>query len=210
VHLPPRDLIVLVADKNTDYGLRGLLSRPQALGIRRVDAQILVHPRRDPGCRREAHDFLRPFVHDYRHALVMFDREGSGRDASRPALEDEVAARVRGSGWDVRADVIVLDPELEVWVFTPSPHVEHCLKWPGNRGRVRPWLERHGHWQHDHPKPRDPRDALERVLREIRRPRSSTLYQCLGARVSLRQCVDGAFQKLLATLRAWFPPEELA
>jgi hypothetical protein len=202
----PRDLIVLVADKNTDYGLRGLLGRPRALGIRPIDAQILVHPRRDPGCRREAHDFLRPFATGYRHALVMFDREGSGSDASRQTLEEEVSARVRGSGWNTRADVVVLDPELEVWVFTPSPHVEHCLEWPKNRGRVRAWLERQGRWAHGQPKPTTPRDALERVLLEIGRPRSSTLYQCLGAHVSLRRCVDGAFQKLVDTLRGWFPP----
>ena len=201
-----RDLIVLAADKNFDYGLRGLLSRPSALGTHVIDAQILVHPRRDPGCLREAHDFLRPFHRDFRRALVVFDREGSGREErSADALEDEVRARLAGTGWGDRADVIVPDPELEVWVFADSPHVERCLKWPPSRGTIRYWLERQNRWREGRTKPDAPKDALERALREIRRPRSSALYERLGRRVSLRRCEDRAFNKLLTTLAAWFP-----
>jgi hypothetical protein len=202
-----RDLIVLVADKNTDYGLRGLLRRPQALGTRPIEAQIVVHPRRDPGCRREAHNFLRAFTRDFQRALVIFDRDGSGYDGTREALENDLSARLNSSGWDGRSEVVVIDPELEIWVFAPSPHVEHCLEWPRNRGRVRAWLERQGAWGRQHQKPHAPRDALEQVLRAIQRPRSSTLYECLGARVGLRQCSDRAFQKLVTTLRTWFPPD---
>jgi hypothetical protein len=46
----PTDLVLLVADKNIEHGLRGLLSRPQALGIRSVTSKTYVHPQRDPGC----------------------------------------------------------------------------------------------------------------------------------------------------------------
>lgn len=201
-----RDLILLVADKNTDYGLRGLLSRPAALGTRLVDAQILVHPHRDPGCLREAHDFLRPFARDFRHALVVFDREGSGREGrSADALENEVCARLAAAGWDDRANAVVPDPELEVWAFADSPHVERCLKWPHTRGTIRRWLERQNRWEEGRKKPDAPKDALDRALREIRRPRSSALYECLGKRVSVRGCEDRAFRKLVATLAAWFP-----
>jgi len=34
------DLIVLAADKNTEHGLRGLLNRPRALGIRSINFRI--------------------------------------------------------------------------------------------------------------------------------------------------------------------------
>jgi len=139
---------------------------------------------------------------------VIFDREGCGRASIRQDIEDEVRARVAGAGWDGRADVVVLDPELEIWAFSPSPHLEHCLGWPRNRGRVRHWLERHDQWPQDQPKPGAPRDALERILREVRRPRSSTLYQCLGSRVSLRHCTDLAFGKFLNCLREWFQDPE--
>lgn len=203
-----RDLILLVADKNTDYGLRGLLSRPAALGIPFVDTQILVHPRRDPGCFREAHNFLRAFAVDFRHALVVFDREGGGREErSADALESEVNARLATAGWDDRANVVVPDPELEVWAFADSPHVERCLRWPRTRGTIRRWLEGQNRWGKGRAKPEAPKEALERVLREIRRPRSSALYECLGKRVTVRGCNDRAFSKLVTTLAGWFPAE---
>jgi hypothetical protein len=94
-----RDLVVLAADKNIDHGIRGLLSRPRAFGARLIDAESLVHPRHDPGCLREAHNVLRPLLKSYAHALVVFDREGSGREmATREALEAEVEARLAANG----------------------------------------------------------------------------------------------------------------
>jgi len=185
-----KGLVLLVADKNMDYGVRGLLSRPQALGIHPVQAEIYIHPRRDPGCAREAHAFLRPFVGDYRHAIVMFDRSGSGQEGlSAHALSDEVRGRLAANGWDDRAEVIVLDPELEVWVFASSPHVERCLGWR-SRVRLRRWLERQNLWAPDQAKPESPREALEKALFEAKQPRSSSIYQCLAQRVSIRGCVD--------------------
>lgn len=203
---PLRDLILLVADKNMEYGVRGLLSRPKALGVRSIDAQIIVHVRRDPGCVHEAHDFLRPFIKEYRHALVMFDREGSGREAvPGDSLEEEVRRRLAASGWDTRGDVIVLDPELEIWVFTGSPHVERCLGWQGTPGTLRGWLRQQNLWPEGRAKPEKPRETLERVLRRLNRPRSSSLYECLGRRVGLRGCTDPAFVKFTRTLSIWFP-----
>jgi hypothetical protein len=47
-----KDLVVLAADKNTEFTVRGLLdSRTAALGIRRVVFDVYPHPERDPGCR---------------------------------------------------------------------------------------------------------------------------------------------------------------
>jgi len=201
-----RDLVLLVPDRNIEYGLRGLLGRPQAIGTRRIDFQTYIHPRRDPACARDSASFLRPFIRDFRHALVVFDFEGSGRtNVSSGELAEEVRAGLAANGWDERAAVTVIDPEVETWVFSPSPNVEACLGWPRNRGRVRRWLEKNGLWSEVDPKPRRPREALDRVLREISRPRSSTIYECLGKRVSVRQCIDPAFGRMLATLAAWFP-----
>lgn len=199
-----RDLIVLVADKNIHYGLRGLFARPRALGIRQIDAEILVHPRRDPACAREAHAFLRPFARLFDHALVVYDHEGSGFE-HRPSAE--VAAQVRtnlAGDWRDRGDVVVLDPELEIWVFSDSPHVANCLGWRRQR-RLRHWLQERGMWPDGTRKPPAPRAALERVLQELRRPRSSSLYECLGRRVGTRDCVDPAFVRLRTVLSGWFP-----
>lgn len=201
-----KDLVVLAADKNIDYGIRGLLTRPKSLGTRQIDADSLIHPRHDPGCLREAHNVLRPFAKSYDHALVVFDREGSGREtASRETLEAEVEARLAANGWDDRAAVVVIDPELEVWAFAASPHVAQCLGWPPGRGTLRSWLQRRHLWPAGRSKPEHPRAVFELILREVDRPRSSAVYERLGRRVGLRGCTDAAFYKFSTTLANWFP-----
>lgn len=204
----PSDLIVLVADKNIDYGIRGLLTRSRALGIRNIQADVLVHPRRDPACLREAHNVLRPFLNQYAHAVVMFDRHGSGREQETAEdLSEQVRDRLAASGWGDRAEAVVLDPELEVWVFATSPHVERCLGWRKSE-RLKSWLVQNGMWDPAQPKPSQPRTALERALREANRPRSASIYRCLGQRVSFRECTDPAFLMFRTVLARWFPIRE--
>jgi hypothetical protein len=205
----PKDLIVLTADKNTEYGIRGLLSRPASFGVRSIQLDIFVHPHHDPGCAREAQDFLRPFLRYYRHALVMFDRVGSGRETlSAEVLSAEVRGRIAASGWGDRAEVIVLDPEIEVWVFPTSGQVERCLEWPAGSPKLRRWLETRGQWQRNHSKPSNPKEAFELALRELKKARSSAIYRRLGEHVSPRGCTDPAFLKFSSVIAKWFPAED--
>src|SRR5262249_12910328 len=128
----PADLVLLVADKNIEHGVRGLLDRPQSLGIRPVTSKIYVHPQRDPGCVQKSHEFLRQFATDYSHALVVFDHQGCGREGRLPnQLEQDVRELLLSNGWGDRAHAIVIAPELEVWVFGALPEVETCLAWQG-------------------------------------------------------------------------------
>ena len=53
-----KDLVVLAADKDMEYALKGLLSRPQALGIRTIEADIRVHPGHDPACAGRGVEYL--------------------------------------------------------------------------------------------------------------------------------------------------------
>ncbi len=55
-----KDLILLVADKNMDASLKGLLSRFHALGHRQVTFDLYVHPDRDPGCLLRGHGWPAP------------------------------------------------------------------------------------------------------------------------------------------------------
>lgn len=201
-----KDLVILVADGNMEHALRGLLQRPQALGIHPIEADIFVHPRRDPGCLNEAHDFLRPFAHSYRHALVLFDHDGCGRESTAPAeLADQVRQRLAASGWADRAEVVVLAPELEVWVWSDSPHVAECLGWAGRQPSLREWLAATGHWPADQAKPAHPKRALEAALREVHKPRSSSIYLDLASKVGLRNRSEPAFLRFQQTLQKWFP-----
>lgn len=199
------DLVVLVADKNMEAGVRGLLSRREALGLPKIRYDVYVHVARDPGCFLGGHDFLRPMAGRTAHALVLFDRDGSGREQeTRESLEELVTQRLSSSGWGDRAAAIVLDPELEVWVWSDSPHVGRVLGWIEAHPDVRAWLHEKGMWAEGESKPEDPKAAVERVLRHVRKPRSSAMYGKLAAAVSLQRCTDPSFLRLREVLAGWF------
>jgi len=204
-----RDLMVLVADRNTKAAVSGILNRPRALRIRQVKFQVLIHPQNDPGVLQHAHTFLRPFVGKYQRAIVVFDREGCGKETtSGTELEAEVESRLAKNGWADRARAVVIEPELESWVWSDSPQVDNSLGWAGRTPALRPWLVEKGFVTQSERKPERPKEAVEAALHFVGKPRSSSVYRELAERVSLRRCTDPAFQKLIATLQAWFPPEE--
>lgn len=201
----PFDLVVLVPDKNMEAAVRGMLSRPRALGIREIKYDTFIHIERDPGCLNRGHDFLRPMVKKYQHALVMLDRQGCGQEhLPREVLEKMVRDNLQQSGWGERADSVVLDPELEVWLWSESPQVASCLGWPSDTKNLRDWLKAKGLWDYDSLKPADPKAATERVLREVRKPRSSAMYAEVARQVSLKRCTDSAFRKFKELLQSWF------
>ena len=201
------DLVVLTADKNTQFALEGLLRRPEVLGIRPIaHVRTLVHPRRDPAVLRESHNFLRPFIGQASYCLVVFDREGSGGENwSREELERNVQSNLDANGWQGRSSVVVIDPELEVWVWTDSPEVDAVLGWPSKGRNLRDWLAGCGFLLSAGSKPVRPKEAVEAALRESRTSRSSALYRDLARRVNFRRCSDPAFGKLRESLAAWFP-----
>jgi hypothetical protein len=213
-HPSSNDLIIL-ADKNTCSALEGILSRPEALGIRPIQVEFVRYSLGDPGILRNAVELLRPYLHSCQYALVILDWEGSGREKQSPAeVEKELQEELERNGWEDRCCVIVIDPELEVWVWTDSPHVPEVLRWRSNQESksdlqsLKEWLARHRFLQPGQAKPSRPKEAMEEVLRQTRIPRSSALYKELANKVSLRHCTDRAFCKLTETLRKWFPAPE--
>ncbi|HIE01121.1 MAG TPA: hypothetical protein EYP59_12680 [Thiotrichaceae bacterium] len=110
-----KDLVILVADKNMEYAVKGLLSRPEALSIREISFDIFIHPYHDPGCLNEGHYFLQSALNQYRHALILFDREGCGREG-------------------------LTRQELEIWVWSDSPHVAEILGWKNKQPDLKTWL----------------------------------------------------------------------
>lgn len=203
VHLS--DLVILAADNDIMFACNALLKRHEMLGIRPLRTKIYVHPYHDPGCRCGSEDFLRQFTREYRHAIVIFDRDGCGRDRkTRDEIENEVTVRLRKSGWEERAAVVVIDPELESWVFSDSAEVDDVLGWMGRTPSLRNWLEGKGYLTPGQIKPSRPKEAMHDALRHIRMPRSSSLYRQLAERVDITGCRDFAFQKLKDTLQSWF------
>ena len=200
-----KDLIVLVADTNMEFTIRGILTRHQSLRIRNVEFEILTHPERDPGCYLRGHELLRLYVGKHYHALLLFDRVGCGREQKdRDELEQEVEDHLRRSGWEDRAAAIVLDPELETWLWSDSPHVADVLGWSKGLDDLMIWLRQKDFWDERGFKPQRPKEAVEAVLRATDTPRSSSLYRQLAQKVSLNRCDDPAFLKLKSTLQEWF------
>jgi len=202
---PQNDLVVLAADKSAEMALRGILSRPEALEIRPVSAEFIVHPEHDPGCVRTPHQFLRSYVRSHAHAIVVLDREGSGREAkTRAELEQEIEGLLACNGWLSRSAVIVLDPELETWVWSDSPEVDAQLGWTGRQPDLRTWLRQKGFLSPDAAKPKRPKETMQAALYEVRLPWSSSIHGQLAGRVSFRRCTDPSFEKLRTTLQRWF------
>lgn len=199
-----KDLVILCADKNMEYTLRGILARPAALGLKSFDYDLFVHPEHDPGCLNRGHDFLNLYAQSHAHALLLFDHEGCGRHSElAEILEAEVETRLAPQGWAGCA-AIVITPELENWVWSDSPHVDATLGWEGKTPPLRQWLEQRGDWPAGKIKPPRPKEAVEAALRTARKQRSSALYQDLAGKVSFNRCSDRAFVKLKSSLQAWF------
>ncbi len=199
------DLVVLVADKNMENSIKGILERPESIRIKKIKSEIYTHPHRDPGCRNKGHDYLRPFVNSWRHALVILDKEGCGKEKlTREALENEIDDHLKISGWGDRAAAVVIDPELENWFWSDSPEVEFVLGWKGKNPPLRRWLEDKGFLTGNSVKPSQPKEAVESALRIANKPRSSSIFYQLAKAVSLKHCQDPAFLKLKAKLFQWF------
>ncbi|MDI1476002.1 hypothetical protein [Polyangium sp. y55x31] len=200
-----KDLVVLTADDDIRHALDGILTQKDRLGIRTISYDVFTHPNHDPGCLRESATFLRAHIKQYERALVVFDREGCGRDGkSRKALEQDVETSLASNGWADRAAGIAIDPELEIWVFSNAPHVEDLLGFRGAPQDLRCWLVGENWLVEGRVKPQRPKEALQAALRFRRKPRSASIYRRLGALVPLERCTDAAFVKLRDVLRRWF------
>ena len=201
-----KDLVVLTPDKNWEAALKGLFSRPSALGTRAIMAETLQHPRKDPGCVNEGVRFLSGYSEQYHYGLLIFDHEGCGREQARPHdIQTELDQEFTRSAWGDRARTVVLSPELEAWVWSNSPHVDDVTGWKNRQPSLRCWLIEQGWLQPKEIKPTRPKEAFQAALREARKQRSSSLYQQIAERVSVSRCRDASFLEFKSILRDWFP-----
>ncbi len=201
------DLVCVVADLQMEQTLEGLLGRSKALDMRKIHHQIHRFGR-DPGCWRQAHEFLRSRVQQFHHALVIFDRAGCGQESlTRLELEADLEQRLKQNGWGERAAAIVIDPMLEIWVFSDSSQVSAALGWPRRDSELRAWWVEKGFLAPGELKPRhrNPKAAVDAAMFAVKKPRSGAVYRQIAEKVSVKRCQDPAFIKLRETLRRWFP-----
>ena len=202
----PEDLFVLAADLELANALEGLLSRSNDLGIRDIAFDIERHPNRDSGCRSDAVEYLRPYHGRYRYALVVFDHHGCGSLQTREQIQKTLEQQLSRNGWENGAKVIVIEPELEVWVWSNSPAVSRVLGWGDRYDELRKWLGDQQLWPLGDSKPSHPKKAMREAMRRGRVQRSARKFSELATAVELDGCQDPAFNELRTTLRSWFSP----
>ena len=173
------------------------------------------HVNRDSGCRSAATVHLRPYLKSHRYALVVFDRHGCGSQGPRVEIQREVERDLARNGWKDRSKVIVIDPEIEVWVWSGSPEVARVLGWGSDLRALRKWLESRNLWASNRSKPRHPKNAMRHAMagapenkarRRSKARRSPSKFYDLATMVDFAGCRDPAFIELTRTLRGWFPP----
>jgi hypothetical protein len=197
-----KDLLVLVADKNMQFALKGALERPPALGICSIEYELLVHAQRDGGVRKTGPEILRLQRRRFKHGLLMLDFEGSGtRSNLATELEAELNQRLY-TAWGDSAKAIVIAPELEVWLWGSYNLIAEIIHWQGELP-LEQWLANQGFLFERH-KPNRPKEALERLLIDAKQPRSAALYKKITDRISLKNCTDAAYLRLRQYLISWF------
>ena len=202
----PKPLVILAADKNAQFAIQELMRRPADLGIRPIDFDCFGHPGHDSGVYKRAHEFLRAFL-KWDHALVVFDREGCGHDDKPPhVLETAVENLLAINGWENRSRAVVIDPELESWVWDGSCQVSKLLDWPEGASALRSWLTQREFVTEGSFKPVRPKEAFDAALFHRRIKHSSGLFRDLARSFKFDGCRDAAFQRFASTLQGWFPP----
>ncbi len=168
-----------------------------------INSDILSHPKHDPGVFHEAGYFLAVFAQQYEHVIVLVDVEWDGSLESAQEIEEKIQGDLNKSGWEGRSAVIVIDPELEIWVWSQSRHVPELFgtDWE----TIKDLGNQTGYWQEGKAKPSRPKELLEVVLRHTKKRRSAALYQQLAQKVGLRTCQDDSFRRFREILQEWFP-----
>ncbi len=203
------DLVVVVADGGIEQAVRGVLARHQSIGIRPLrGVEFPKLHKLDEGAYSSGHEIASLYRDTHEHAMIIFDFAWEGRPRNNPAdMIRDVENKLRPT-WGDKGRCVVIDPELEVWVWSDSPHVASALGWR-TMPELRGWLESNHVWKQDEIKPGDPKAAYELAIREKKVQKSNATFRHLAEKVSLRRCSDPSFLMLLQILGSWFPVSQV-
>ena len=202
-----KDLIVSVADIDQEKVVEALLPRiPRVSGTRFFTWDIVRNMLKDSGSCNLSHEFLRPYINQFNYCLVLFDYEGSGVEHEKTRAEAEIGGErlLSRNGWDGRNAAIVIEPELENWMWIDSHHLQNAIAWKRPESLYQ-WARSTGRLAEGSHKPARPKESFEEAIKISFIPRSSSIYKNIASRVSYRHCEDLAFRKLISTLEIWFP-----
>ena len=202
-----KDLIILFADQDTKNLLDGLLPRIHRIeNLREFTYDIRVHVNRDNGVLNDGASFLRNFLSTHNFAIAIFDFEGCGQENNKTRGEIELSLELNlvKHGWPSDNCVtIVIEPEVENWIWVNSPHLPSSIDWSMSED-IYQWLENQKFISTGQLKPNRPKEAFEAALRICGVARSPALYKAIASRASYKHCQEASFWKLIGALRTWF------
>ncbi len=203
-----KDLIIAVADGYQEKVMEALLPRvPLSSGTRPFSYDIIKNPLHDPGSYSDSQELLRSSIKQYRYALIIFDFEGTGvEELSNHQITSAVSGLLNSNGWMDRNAVIVIEPELENWMWIDNRNVELAIGWTRPES-LYDWARVKGYLEGTATKPVRPKEVLEEALKISETSKSASIYKKIASSVSYNKCEDPALKKLINQLIEWFPPD---
>lgn len=206
-----RDLIILVPDLQCEATLVGFFGRDgfhHSLGCGQFvfdpRQDLLRESRNDPGVWKNSHELLRLKRPTHRNALIVLDNAWEGSPGVAQ-IEKDIAGNMTSCGWNRKQfEVIVINPELEAWIWQDHIHVERAFG-HASPPSLREKLREVSLWPDGSHKPPDPKLAVEIAQRWYRFGPPSPVFAEIATKISLRGCVDPAFLKMQGAIRTWFP-----
>ncbi len=206
-----KDLIILAADEQARSMLIPLLERiPAVFGLRSFSADVIVHEKRDPGCYTKGVDKLNGHANEYDNCILIFDHEGCGAEHKKSAMEieAELEKELENGLWPNRNAVVVIEPELENWVWTDSVHTSDAMGWGTDLEQLQQWLIAQKLLKTNALKPERPKEAMDAAVKHrLRKPISKTTFASIAAKASFKSCTSPSFLKFKDTILRWFTPE---
>ena len=211
-----RDCVFLLADTNMKASFEGFFSRPGFqhslkcgwIDIDPVQDIKVASGDNDPGLYTRAHELLKPYLKTHRHAVVALDAQWDGSPGAEK-IRIHIENMLTINGWEVgRFVVIVIDPELEVWILQRNVHVAKEIGFYGIDDMLSD-TDLLRALQEERHKPTSLKETLNAILRKKGLPITSARYKKITAHVSVSDCRDSAFLHLVEKLREWFPPDSV-
>lgn len=212
-----RDIIFHLADRHMEDGLRAFFSRDNwhyVLGCERfnIDPESESDIYRVPGCTdggvwKHAHANLQLFKDKYRHAVIVLDAAFEPHPGAA-VLRDDISRRMIASGWaNDRFSVIVIQPELEAWLWAPNLNVALAFGY-ANFDQLRGALEAEALWNAGEPKPHDLKGARDHAAKHGGKKTGGPIFKNVFGNISRRAldlCTEPGFEALRISVRTWFP-----
>ncbi len=138
----------------------------------------------------------------------MFDHEGCGAEHKSAAeIETELERQLITRGWNNRNAVIVIEPELENWIWTNSLHTAKAMGWE-DLATLTAWLTAQKWLQPNAKKPNHPKEAMEAAVKyRLRKPITKEMFESIAAKASFKSCTSPSFIKFKDTIVRWFTTE---